>query len=396
MLIDIALDALGSDQAPEPEIRGAILACRHLPVRVHLVGPEEDLRGPLQQALRGGKLPIEIVHASERIGMHEKAAQAVRAKKDSSIRVGLKLVREKKVSGFFTAGNTGAAMAPGKLVLGGLTGGDRPALALREPAMTAPTLLLDAGADPNSHTVEWGGDGRQAALFDAQRPLERMALDAREQLLASDDDPRLRTAKQLVAGEGDEIGAAADRVRRRRFVRQAERAQVGAQHALEPRPWPEQAQAAFHFEQDRVVVLQADHRAVAVGPGREQLAQRGVLARIGLERGDIAAADLFTVRSVTGGGLRAAIPADWVYQPGGGDVAFVANDPRIPGHRYLVTQVDAAPGGPGAKALDVAPVRSDPWSTIPCTMVGRCCSSPRPSGARPATSPDLRPRSSGR
>jgi hypothetical protein len=50
-------------------------------------------------------------------------------------------------------------------------------------------------------------------------------------------------------------------------------------------------------------------------------------------------------RSVTGGGLRAAIPADWVYQPGGGDVAFVANDPRIPGHRYLVTQLDAAPGG---------------------------------------------------
>ena len=50
-------------------------------------------------------------------------------------------------------------------------------------------------------------------------------------------------------------------------------------------------------------------------------------------------------RSVTGGGLRAAIPADWVYQPGGGDVAFVANDPRIPGHRYLVTQIDAAPGG---------------------------------------------------
>jgi hypothetical protein len=50
-------------------------------------------------------------------------------------------------------------------------------------------------------------------------------------------------------------------------------------------------------------------------------------------------------RSVSGGGLRASIPADWVYQPGGGDVAFVANDPRIPGHRYLVTQIAGAPGG---------------------------------------------------
>jgi hypothetical protein len=50
-------------------------------------------------------------------------------------------------------------------------------------------------------------------------------------------------------------------------------------------------------------------------------------------------------RAVSGGGLNAAIPADWVYQPGGGDVAFVANDPRIPGHRYLVTQIAGAPGG---------------------------------------------------
>jgi phosphate acyltransferase len=156
MLIDIALDAMGSDQAPEPEIRGAILACRHLPVRVHLVGPEEELRGPLQQALRGEKLPIEIVHASERIGMHEKAAQAVRSKKDSSIRVGLKLVREKKVSGFFTAGNTGAAMATAKMVLGALPGVDRPALALVVPTMTTPTLLLDVGAntDCKPHNLE--------------------------------------------------------------------------------------------------------------------------------------------------------------------------------------------------------------------------------------------------
>ncbi|MGC8550650.1 MAG: phosphate acyltransferase PlsX [Acidobacteriaceae bacterium] len=147
MLIDIALDAMGSDKAPEPEIRGAILACRSLPVRVHLVGPEDELRGPLQQAMRGEKLPIEIVHASERIGMHEKAAQAVRTKKDSSMRVGLKLVREKKVSGFFTAGNTGAAMATAKMVLGALPGVDRPALALVVPTMTTPTLLLDVGAN---------------------------------------------------------------------------------------------------------------------------------------------------------------------------------------------------------------------------------------------------------
>ena len=76
MLIDIALDAVGSDKAPEPEIRGAILACRSLPVRVHLVGPEAELRDLLDEHLENEDLPIVIHHASERIGMEEKAAHA--------------------------------------------------------------------------------------------------------------------------------------------------------------------------------------------------------------------------------------------------------------------------------------------------------------------------------
>ncbi|HKR26658.1 MAG TPA: hypothetical protein VJS11_04355, partial [Acidobacteriaceae bacterium] len=78
MLIDIALDAMGSDKAPEPEIRGAILACRSLNVRVHLIGPESLIRPRLQQALAhnmfGARLPIDIVHTDEYIAMDEKAA----------------------------------------------------------------------------------------------------------------------------------------------------------------------------------------------------------------------------------------------------------------------------------------------------------------------------------
>jgi glycerol-3-phosphate acyltransferase PlsX len=148
MLIDIALDAMGSDKAPDPELRGAILACRQLPVRVHLVGPEEVLRRGLSMALDGERLPINIVHASEHIGMDEKAAHAVRAKRDSSMRVGLKLVREKKVAGFITAGNTGAAMATAKMVLGALPGVDRPALAIVVPTLSGtPSILLDVGAN---------------------------------------------------------------------------------------------------------------------------------------------------------------------------------------------------------------------------------------------------------
>jgi glycerol-3-phosphate acyltransferase PlsX len=148
MLIDIALDAVGTDKAPEAEIRGAILACKALPVRVHLVGPEAELRDLLDEMLGNEDLPIVIHHASERIGMEEKAAHAVRTKKDSSIRVGLKLVREGVAAGFVTAGNTGAAMATAKMVLGALPGVDRPALAIPMPSSKGnPCVLLDVGAN---------------------------------------------------------------------------------------------------------------------------------------------------------------------------------------------------------------------------------------------------------
>jgi glycerol-3-phosphate acyltransferase PlsX len=152
MPIDIVLDAMGSDKSPEPEIRGAILACRHLDVRVHLVGPEELLRPKLREGLRmhsgGRRLPIFLVQASEWISMDDKAAQAVRSKRDSSMRVGLKMVREGRAAGFITAGNTGAAMATAKMVLGSLAGVDRPALATVLPTTSgSPCVLLDVGAN---------------------------------------------------------------------------------------------------------------------------------------------------------------------------------------------------------------------------------------------------------
>ncbi len=148
MPIDIVVDAMGSDKAPEPEIRGAILAARQFDVRVHLVGPEDILRPVLRSHLRGQKLPVFIVPASEWITMDDKAAQAVRTKRDSSMRVGLKMVREGRAAGFFTAGNTGAAMATAKMVLGMLAGVDRPALATILPTVNGwPSLLLDVGAN---------------------------------------------------------------------------------------------------------------------------------------------------------------------------------------------------------------------------------------------------------
>jgi glycerol-3-phosphate acyltransferase PlsX len=148
MPIDIVVDAMGSDKAPEPEVRGAVLACRQLGLRVHLVGPEEIIRPALRQALRGQHLPVFVVPASEWISMDDKAAQAVRTKRDSSMRVGLKMVREGRAAGFFTAGNTGAAMATAKMVLGMLAGVERPALATILPTVHhTMSLLLDVGAN---------------------------------------------------------------------------------------------------------------------------------------------------------------------------------------------------------------------------------------------------------
>ena len=151
MPIDIVVDAMGSDRSPDAEIRGSILACRELDVRICLVGPEPTLRPALGACLRGQDLPIRIVHASEWISMKDKAAQAVRSKRDSSMRVGLKMVREGQAAGFFTAGNTGAAMATAKMVLGMLEGVDRPALSTILPTTAGkPSLLLDVGANVDS------------------------------------------------------------------------------------------------------------------------------------------------------------------------------------------------------------------------------------------------------
>jgi phosphate acyltransferase len=148
MSITIAVDAMGADRAPKPEIEGAIQAARHCDVRVLLVGQQEVVRAELAQHPEAAGLPIEVVHASEFIGMDEKAAQAVKSKRDSSMRVGLRLVKSGEAQGFVTAGNTGAAMVSAKMVLGVIPGVDRPALAMVFPtAANTATILLDVGAN---------------------------------------------------------------------------------------------------------------------------------------------------------------------------------------------------------------------------------------------------------
>ena len=144
----IAVDAMGSDSAPLPEIEGAIQAARAHHAEVILVGPQDLLNREL--GMRGAKdLKIEIVHASEVITMEDKAAKAFRRKRDSSIRVAARLVRDGKAAGLISAGNTGAVMTTSKIVLGPLEGVDRPALVQVFPTSEKGkvTVLLDVGAN---------------------------------------------------------------------------------------------------------------------------------------------------------------------------------------------------------------------------------------------------------
>jgi phosphate acyltransferase len=171
----IALDAMGSDKAPKPEIEGALQAARHHGARVLLIGPEARLKAELARYPGARRLPIEVVHAGEVITMEDKI-EAIRAKRDSSIRVGLRLVREGRAAGFVTAGNTGAAMATAKMVLGALPGVDRPALAAAFPTvLNTAAVLLDVGANVDCEAVNLAqfavmGDIYCRAIFGMKRP----------------------------------------------------------------------------------------------------------------------------------------------------------------------------------------------------------------------------------
>jgi glycerol-3-phosphate acyltransferase PlsX len=172
----IALDAMGSDRSPRPEIEGAIQAARQLGTRVLLIGQEDRIRPELDRHRWTSQLPLEVIHANEVITMEDKAAQAVRTKKQSSMHVGIRLVREGKAAGFVTAGNTGAAMAAAKMILGALPGVDRPALAAVFPtAVGTGAMMLDVGAnvDCDAHNLEQFalmGETYFRSIFGTRRP----------------------------------------------------------------------------------------------------------------------------------------------------------------------------------------------------------------------------------
>jgi glycerol-3-phosphate acyltransferase PlsX len=221
-MITIAVDAMGGDHAPRPEVEGAVAAAREFGVRILMVGLLPELKRELAKHPHRG-LPIEIVPASEVITMHDSPSQAFRKKKDSSAHVAAKLVRGGLADGLISAGNTGAVMAVARFGLGTLTSVDRPALAAPFPTARGGTsVLVDVGANVDSkpaHLVQFAvmGEIYYRAIFGTRRPKVALLSIGEEEMkgneLTREAHSRLKQSTLNFVGnvEGREIfGGAVD------------------------------------------------------------------------------------------------------------------------------------------------------------------------------------------
>ncbi|MBR1552500.1 MAG: phosphate acyltransferase PlsX [Schwartzia sp.] len=149
----IAVDAMGGDYAPKEIVLGALRAARQFDCEIVLVGDEKRIKDVLAGERDLEKLKLTIRHASEIIGMDEHPADAVRQKKDSSVVVAMRLVKDGECDAVISAGSTGAAVAAAQLVLKRIKGIKRPSIATPIPTPKGATLMLDSGANVDSKPI---------------------------------------------------------------------------------------------------------------------------------------------------------------------------------------------------------------------------------------------------
>ena len=152
----IAVDAMGGDHAPGVVVEGALLAAQELGVEIVLVGQKEAVERELARCPGAGA--VEVVPASQVVAMHESPSSALR-KKDSSMKVAFEMMKRGEVEAVVSAGNSGAMMATGMLVMGTLAEVARPAILIVVPSMAKATVVVDAGANVDckpGHLVQFG------------------------------------------------------------------------------------------------------------------------------------------------------------------------------------------------------------------------------------------------
>ncbi len=171
----IALDVMGGDTAPETPIAGAIRAAREFSyLDIVLVGPRAVIERSLAQYPRRPS-NLSIVDAPDVIGMDEAPVAAVRKKRESSINIGVGLLKEKQVDAFVSAGNTGAVVTASTLIVGLLPGVERPGITILLPGVKGDTLLIDVGAniDPRPmHLFQYGlmGEAYARHVLGCEKP----------------------------------------------------------------------------------------------------------------------------------------------------------------------------------------------------------------------------------
>lgn len=178
----IVLDALGSDDCPDPEVNAALQAASELDIDIFLVGPADQLQDKLN-ALNGSSPRIQIVNAPEAITMEDKglklALKAKRRQAKNSMAVGLDLIKNGEADAFVTAGNTGGALATAYYRLGLIPGLERPALTALFPVKGGHTVVLDIGANPEckpEHLYQFAIMGSIYAQKVLQREKPRLGL----------------------------------------------------------------------------------------------------------------------------------------------------------------------------------------------------------------------------
>ncbi len=161
-MIRIAVDAMGGDNAPEELVAGAVEAVKERSeIKVLLIGQEDAVNQELSKYTYN-KEQIEVIHASEVISTEEPPVNAVRKKKDSSLVVGMNMVRKGEADAIVSAGSTGAILVGGQVLVGRIKGVERPPLAVLIPTDKGVSLLLDGGANVDarpSHLLQFAKMG---------------------------------------------------------------------------------------------------------------------------------------------------------------------------------------------------------------------------------------------